>query len=290
MPWPSIIDYQEVIQNPSICFDDIELKNGKPELDRLKLPKPISGAFASVYQMNCNSKKYAVRCFLKDISDQEQRYSSISSHLKQNKLPYMVDFNFLRQGIRIKGNWYPILKMEWIEGEQLNSYIEKNLNNGQILELLAHKFHQLISELKRCSIAHGDLQHGNILISNGDFRLIDYDGMYVPALKGFQSHELGLGNYQHPSRTERDFDLHLDNFSAWVIYLSLLALSKEPSLWHKFGCGDEFLLFEKSDFVNPYTSAKFIELQQVNDNDFNSIFSQFKSLINCNDISQIPPV
>jgi hypothetical protein len=290
MSWPSITDYQGVIQSPSTCLSDTELKCGTIVLNHLGLPKPNSGKFAIVYQMICNSGKYAVRCFQRHIPDQEHRYSLISNHLQQNKLPYISDFEFLKQGIRVKGIWYPILKMKWIEGEQLNTYVEKNLNKRQILESLACKFFQLISELKRCSIAHGDLQHRNILISNGDFRLIDYDGMYVPALKGFQSHELGLGNYQHPSRTGKDFDLHLDNFSAWVIYISLLALSKEPGLWHKFGCGDEFLLFEKSDFENPYTSAKFTELQQVKDNDFNSIFLQFKSLINCNDISQIPPV
>jgi thiamine kinase-like enzyme len=39
--------------------------------------------------------------------------------------------------------------------------------------------------LNRAGVAHGDLQHGNILVANGKPKLIDYDGMYVPALRAY---------------------------------------------------------------------------------------------------------
>src|SRR5204863_3447178 len=98
--------------------------------------------------------------------------------------------------------------------------------------------------LRKNNIAHGDLQHGNVLIARGDFKLIDYDGMFVPALAGRASHEVGHRNYQHPGRTESDFGIQLDNFSGWMIYLTLVALSIEPGLWSRFGQGDEHILFK----------------------------------------------
>ena len=39
-------------------------------------------------------------------------------------------------------------------------------------------------------IAHGDLQHGNIIVQDdGTIRLVDYDGCYVPELAGLKSNE-----------------------------------------------------------------------------------------------------
>lgn len=290
MPWPTVTDYQEVIQNPRICFSDSELRTSSPMLTPLGLPKPISGNFASVYQMKCGDRKFAVRCFLRHFPDQEQRYKEISNHLNQNRLQYMVNFIFIAQGIRVKGNWYPILKMEWIEGEQLDKYIEKNLNNPGVLSKLATNFCQLVSDLRNCSIAHCDLQHGNILVINGNLRLIDYDGMFVPGLSRKPSHELGHINFQHPRRTEGDFGLHVDSFSSWVIYLSLLVVSINPNIWRRLKAGDESLLFQRKDFEYPDSSITFHALEQINDQRLQPLIKQFRSFMYCNDISQISPL
>jgi len=110
-------DYQESIQNPTTCFFDDELKNGTPILNNLGLPKPIAGGFACVYQLICGSHNYAVRCFLTQQVDLEQRYKTISDYLNQIKLPFMVSFEFLPKGIYVNGQWFPILKMEWIDQE-----------------------------------------------------------------------------------------------------------------------------------------------------------------------------
>ena len=290
MSWPTMTDYQEAIQNPHIGFVDPELQRGVPMLDQLGLPKPITGGFASVYQMNCNGRRYAVRCFLRYHQDQQHRYDIISGYLQQARLPYMVGFEFLKQGIKVRGRWYPILKMEWVDGNPLNSFIESNLNNPEMIQNLVQRFLELISDLRRCSIAHGDLQHGNILIVNGNFRLIDYDGMYVPGLEGMQSHELGHRNYQHPRRTEQDYGPHLDNFSAWIIYLSLVALSVEPNLWHRLGAGDERLLFSREDFENPRSSSALRTLERIRDNKVQPLTSLFLSFSYCSDLSKIPPL
>jgi serine/threonine protein kinase len=288
MSWPTMTDYQEAIQNPRLCFADHELQSGLPVIGLWNVPKAMSGSFAVVFQIDCNGRKYAVKCFTAYHPDQEERYAIISQHLKQTHLPYIVGFEFLRQGIKVRGQWYPILKMEWVDGDPLNSYIEKNLGNPQSIQGLAQKFLKLISDLRRCLIAHGDLQHGNILIVDGDFRLIDYDGMYVPGLDGMLSHELGHRNYQHPNRTEQDFGSYLDNFSAWVIYISLIAFIIEPNFWYRFDAGDEHLLFRREDFENPELSKILNTLEEIRDSNIQSLISLFRSHIYHQDLSLIP--
>jgi hypothetical protein len=279
MAWPTPQDYNEAVQNPNLVFADPELRTGHAELDRLGLPRPRSGGFASVYRMQCGQRDWAVRCFLREFYDQQQRYAAISDHLARVRLPYTVGFTFLRQGIRVRGQWYPILKMEWVQGEPLNVYIEKRLASPDTLLSLASRWVQLVKALQQASVAHGDLQHGNVFVVEGDLRLIDYDGMYVPALSGQASHEVGHRNYQHPLRTESDFGPYLDNFSAWVIYVSLIALTVDPRLWQRFGCGDESLLFRRKDFERPEGSDALHALEMFPDERIRSAATLFKSLL-----------
>jgi len=289
MSWPTMTDYQEAIQNPSFCFADRELRQGTPVLTPLGLPKPISGSFASVYQLNCNGRHYAVRCFLRYHEDQAQRYAAISDTLARARLPYMVTFDLIEEGIRIQNTWYPILKMEWINGLPLHTYIEHHLDDSALLDDLAEGFRTLVADLGRAGIAHGDLQQGNILIVNHAFRLIDYDGMFVPTLRGMDSHEIGHRNYQHPQRTETDFGAHIDDFSAWVIYLSLKALSVQPALWRELNAGDECLLFRHDDFVHLASSPAMRAIEQIDDRDVRALASQFRTLVE-GDLSRVPPL
>ena len=228
MGWPTPQEYNEAIQNPRTAFADGELRAGQPVLTALGLPRPITGAFASVYQLVCPQRTWAVRCFLREYGDHQERYAAISEHLARVKLPYMVPFTFLTEGIRVNGRWYPILKMEWVEGESLHTYVEHHLDNPPALLGLAEQWVQMARTLRQASIGHGDLQHGNVLVVDHQLRLIDYDGMYVPPLAGRSSHEIGHRNYQHPQRTEADFGPQIDHFSTWVVYTALVALSVEP--------------------------------------------------------------
>ena len=175
------------MQNPRTAFYDAELQEGTPELNRLGLPRPRSGSFATVYKILSGTSNWAVRCFLHPVSDQQERYAEVSAHLAKIRLPYLVQFSFLTQGIRAPKQTYPILKMEWVEGESLIPYIEKNLANSGALLGLAARWFEMMKSLRQSSIAHGDLQHGNVLVANGEFKLVDYDGMFVPSLRGKSS-------------------------------------------------------------------------------------------------------
>jgi serine/threonine protein kinase len=257
MPWPTPQDYNEAIQAPTVCFADQELKAGKPEHGPTGMPRPISGSFASVYRMNCGSRVWAVRCFTREVDDQQKRYDAISSYLRAVKLPCFVEFEFIKQGILVNGQWYPILKMEWIDGETLDKYLEKNRRHSAKLQVLACQWIDTLRVMRQARIAHGDLQHGNILVSANGLKLIDYDGMFVPALDGMSSHEEGHPNYQHPSRRGRDFGSYVDAFSGWVIYTAILAIQEDPEIWTQLNAGDECLLLRRGDFADPGNSRAF---------------------------------
>ncbi|HTR35022.1 MAG TPA: hypothetical protein VMH80_03920 [Bryobacteraceae bacterium] len=265
MAWPSDQDYNEAIQNPRIAFADPELQTGQVELNAMGIPKARSGNFATVYKINVNGAAHAVRCFRYDNPEHTIRYPAIASHLTQNALAYMVSFRYMSQGIRVGSSWYPFVRMRWVDGDSLVSYVEKNLSSPAALRDLAAAWAQMLSDLRQAKIAHGDLQHGNVLVVQGKLRLVDYDGMYVPALEGSRGIELGHRNYQHPQRTELDFGAYLDNFSAWLIYASLMAVAAQPALWGQLKGGDECLLFRKQDFDAPERSAAFRALKALPD-------------------------
>lgn len=279
MAWPTPQGYSEAVQNPKLAFSEDDLRGGRPELDKLGLPRPRSGSFATVYKILSIQHNWAVKCFLNPVSDQQERYSEISAHLHKVNLPYLVQFRFLSQGIKVDRQIYPILKMEWVEGESLITYVEKNRGNPAAILSLARRWIEMTTALTRASIAHGDLQHGNVLIVNGDIRLVDYDGMYVPGLIGRGSPEKGQRNYQHPQRTEFDFGPNLDNFSSWVIYVSLVATAVQSELWQQFRGGDDCLLFRQSDFEHPEKSALFVALEKSSDDRIRSIAGFFRSLL-----------
>jgi predicted Ser/Thr protein kinase len=257
MPWPTLNDYNLAVQNPRLNFSDPELQCGGPELTRLGLPRARSGNFGSVYRFYCGKNEWAVKCFTSRVQDQHERYAAIDEHLRRVKSQYTTEFQFIQNGIRVGGRWYPVLKMQWIQGESLNRYIDRQLRNAptKLLEL-AREWELLICSLDRDSIAHGDLQHGNILVIDHQIKLIDYDGMYVPKLNGKLSHELENPHYQHPGRCERHFGSYLDNFSAWVIYVSLRALGRRPDIVQHLPISEEHLLLRKEDFAKPYSSKR----------------------------------
>ncbi len=260
MHWPTPQDYNEAVQTPEYSFTDEVLAKGTPELTPIGLPKPVTGNFASVYRFETGSKLVAVKCFLRNVYDQQQRYQQLSKFMTVNQTPYIVNFEYVRQGIRVQTDWYPILKMDWIEGTAFDQYLRKYVGNAANIERLLNQFAKLITELKRIGIAHGDLQHGNIIVQPSDLRLVDYDGMFVPALQGQTSNELGHPNYQHPQRAATDFSASLDDFSAWLIYSSLYILMVEPMLFKKYAGGDECILFRHADLKDPDNSRLFREL------------------------------
>jgi tRNA A-37 threonylcarbamoyl transferase component Bud32 len=281
MSWPTPQDYNEAVQLPSTSFVDPDLKQGEAELDILGLPRPISGAFASVYHIKGARRDFAVRCFLRAFDNQRYRYHEIGNWLRQASFPEAVPFEYIDEGIKIRDQMYPILKMEWVAGKSLEQFVDEHTSNQHLLHQVADYFRRMTRGLRDRGIAHGDLQHGNILVINQGFKLVDYDGTFVPGFKGQMSNELGHPNYQHPMRNAEHFGPTIDNFSSWVIYSSLACLSVDPSLWQRLGGGDECLLFRQSDFATPLRSLAFSLLEYHASDYIRTIGRVVRTLLRC---------
>jgi hypothetical protein len=255
--WPTPQDYNEAVQNPRTCFADEQLCNSRIATNKIGLPHAASGSFASVYKATTGDSSWAVRCFLNNRSEQKARYEHISEFVLFDNLESTVDFYYLDQGIKVRGKWYPCLKMTWVDGLTLDRYIEQSYSDTNKMTNLLKGFHQMVGELEGAGIGHGDLQHGNIIVTDKGLRLVDYDTLFVPALSGLKSLEFGHPNYQHPQRNENHFDPNVDNFSRWLIHASIFCLAVDPTLYKTLGGGDECILFRRKDLLEPDDSMVF---------------------------------
>ena len=268
--WPLSSAYAQALQNIeySISKKYQDLRQGKLDLNpNVKRPSFIfgSGNFGTVFRMNFDGKKSALKCFTRAASDLAERYFYISWYLSQVKLPFLMNFRYYTEAVRTlqkPNEYFPVLLMDWSEGMPLNTFISINLKNTKIMTLLANNFLRASIEMQKVHVSHGDLSGDNILVTpDGNIRLIDYDGFYVPPLKGKKSNEKGHENFQHPSRGD-EFNERIDNFSVLVIYLSILAVSVNPKLWEYNGGDQDRLLFKTSDFTSPDKSRLISDLRR----------------------------
>ena len=282
--WPDLTEYHEAVQHPQKAFADPGLKAVALELDRFGMPKPATGGNAVVYKATqpggflSFKKTWAIRCFLRPISDHAERYEAISKHLGKAHLPYGVSFRFLKQGIHIRSDWFPIVKMQWANGDLLHNHIEKHLRQRVLLAALRAKWVTLVRQLEAAQVAHGDLQQGNILVRGGAIHLVDYDGMWVPALRGRNATEIGHRAYQHPERSERDYGQEIDRFSALVIYVSLAALERDVTLWERFHTGDN-LIFVREDFLQVGRSAIWQQLGRIGSREIDQLAAALAAMV-----------
>lgn len=261
MPWPGITDFSEAVQNPRLCFRGTELEAGEALVNQRGMPLVFSGAFASVYCVSVGGRKIAVRCFTREVRDQQHRYNQLSEYLISVLPLSFVHFEYVVRGINLRGDWYPIVRMEWVEGEPLSSFVDSHLDDPEALLRIAAQWRGgPAASLRGLRIAHNDLQHGNVMVqADGRLRLVDYDGMFLPQFRGERSPELGHKHYQHPLRSAEDYDAYVDNFPSLVIYLSLVALASDPRLW-SFNNEDN-LIFTRGDYADPRASALFDRLR-----------------------------
>ena len=268
--WPGITDFTEAVQNPQLCFEGTELKAGQvaPNPKRRGLPLMYSGNFAAVYKVSVGERTHAVRCFTRQVSDQQARYGALSNHLRTFRSPYFVGFEYVERGILIKGEWYPIVKMDWVDGDRLDKFVDlvgSGIGGPDTLRQLAAQWRGgPVASLRGLRIAHNDLQHGNVMVqTDGNIRLVDYDGMYLREFHGQRSPELGHKNYQHPQRSSEHYDENIDNFPSLVIYLSLLAIAADPGLWEFHD--EDNLIFTRNDYADPANSELFARLKRSPD-------------------------
>jgi hypothetical protein len=268
MSWPLSHDFNEAIQNPQLVFTDPDLKGAEAVVGARGLPLPRSGNFADVYQLRgTDGRDWAVKCFTRPVVGLAQRYARVSEALEHAKLPFVVGFSFLPEGMLVAGARRPVVKMEWVEGLLLNQVVRENAGRPAVLAALGQMWVRLCKRLREARITHADIQHGNVLLVPGarpgayGLKLIDYDGMYVPALANQPSGEVGHSSYQHPTRaTGRVYSPDVDRFPHLVVLTALKGLEASgPGLWERHDTGDN-LLFTEEDFKKPAESKVMREL------------------------------
>ena len=297
MAYPSRGDYAAAVGGfPHVSILDATLRSGTPARGPNNLLLVYSGGFSSVFPIVVGSNTFALRCWVRDIGDAETRYQAISNYLQKRSLPYFVEFAYVPEGILVNGTKWPITRMEWAEGQTLCQFIEDNLHDSALLRTTAAEFLTMAETLHANQISHGDFQDGNILLKrNGtdvEIKLIDYDSLFVPALRGYPDNIVGLPQYQHPSRIAGGgiANEKVDYFSELVIYLSLLAVAEKPALWSQFKGGmDGAVLFVATDFKNPAQSSIFRELENLS-SDVKLLASKLKEFCAKPSIDQIEPL
>ena len=293
MNYPLISEYIEAIKSAEDNFD--ELSYLRPVLNDEGLPVMTSGGFAVVFKMKDErtGKLYAVKCFLRDQEGRSESYKLIADELEYVSSNYLTPIKYLEKELFVdtdqsEENEFPVLLMDWVEGKTIDVYIKDNINNSYALEMLVFQFGKMASWLLTQPFAHGDLKPDNILINNdGILVLVDYDGMFVPKMKGQTARENGSPGFRHPCRTEKVFDEHIDDFSIASIMLSLKAIALNPTIWKQFG-GNDRLLFCEDDFRDLTKSKCIAALQDLmSDSEFCTLYGIFMIAWAKNDISSV---
>ncbi len=183
MSYPQITEYLEAVQHPAQAFIDPDLKQGAVAENNLGLPLVMSGGFALTYAVTTPRRKCAVRCFHREIPAIQQKYDAISKKLRSLGNGCFVDFDFQQSGINVRQKIFPIVRMDWVEGDTLGVWMDKHFDDPRALEKACADFAAIARFLEQKGIAHGDIQNGNVMVTNGNIKLIDYDGMFVPGMR-----------------------------------------------------------------------------------------------------------
>ena len=280
MQYPLISEYVKAIQDAG---DNLEqLAHLTPVLDDHGEPYRSSGAFAVVFKMQDKStgKYYALKCFTEEQEGRADAYRQIAEELGMIDSPYITSVKYMEKELFVDSQCeedeFPVLLMDWVEGETMEAYIAANYHNQSAMSLLCYRFGKMAAWLRTQSFSHGDIKPDNIIVRpDGSLTLVDYDGMFVPSMKGSQSPTIGTRDFSHPLRTVDDFDETIDDFSLASIVLSLKAISMNSTLLDTYGASDR-LLFSEKDYRNPSNSKVISALQELMcDKDFCTLYSLF---------------
>ena len=265
MQYPLISEYLAAIREANDNLD--KLSHLVPVLDKYGEPYRSSGAFAVVFKMKDEQtgKCYALKCFTEEQEGRAEAYRQIAEELEFVDSPYITSVKYLEKELFVDSNCedeeFPVLLMDWIEGETMETYVAANYTVTHAMAMLCYRFCKMAAWLRSQSFAHGDIKPDNIMVRpDGTLTLVDYDGMFVPAMKGQKSPTIGTKDFSHPLRTINDFDETIDDFALASIALSLKAISLNPSLLQTYGASDR-LLFSAADYLDLSKSNTFTALQ-----------------------------
>ena len=291
MQYPLISEYVRAIQDAASNLD--KLAHLEPVADKHGEPYRSSGAFAVVFKMRDpkTGRCYALKCFTEEQEGRAEAYRRIADELETVDSTYLTTVKYYEGELFVDSpcddDCFPVLLMDWIEGETMEAYIAAHWRDTYAMSMLCYRFCRMAAWLRSRPFAHGDIKPDNVMVrEDGTLALVDYDGMFVPTMKGQKSPTIGTKDFSHPLRTVEDFDETIDDFSLASIALSLKAMSLDPTLREKYGAADR-LLFSVDDYRDPGKSAVLAALQPLlADADLATLLSMFLLAWSKKDLSQ----
>ena len=291
MQYPLISEYVRAIQDAGSNLD--KLAHLEPVADKHGEPYRSSGAFAVVFKMRDpkTGRCYALKCFTEEQEGRAEAYRRIADELETVDSTYLTTVKYYEGELFVDSpcddDCFPVLLMDWIEGETMEAYIAAHWRDTCAMSMLCYRFCRMAAWLRSQPFAHGDIKPDNVMVrEDGTLALVDYDGMFVPSMKGQKSPTVGTKDFSHPLRTVDDFDETIDDFTLSSIALSLKAMSLDATLREKYGAADR-LLFSVDDYRDLGKSAVLAALQPLlTDADLRTLLSQFLLASAKKDLSQ----
>jgi len=266
-PWPTAADYVAAVQDPAASFRHPALEGLRLRPGLMGLPAAATGQNAIVFDADGPDGRTALRCFTSVPARGDDAYR----RLETMDLPdVLVPVRWRDHALAVDGERWPVVTMPWIVGDPLQRWVGEHLHLPARIAALADRWVETARLLVACGVAHGDLQHGNVLITpDDDVRLIDFDGvlLFDPVTGAHLTApptEVGHPNYQHPQRIEDGHvSRYVDTFSALLIHTTLRALVTDPGLWtlHR----GENLVLAQQDLIEPTSSDAFARMRASDD-------------------------
>ncbi len=278
MKYPDPSDYFSAVQERN-SFKIDKLKRAEfVAHPPLNLPMPVSGSSAVVFKAIVEGEEQALRFFTREQASIRERYLILGDYFSSASISDCMAISlWVDNAILINGQSWPMVQMQWVNGCTLDQHVASLVENKNLTTIvqLAAAWRNLIHRMQTAQFAHGDLQHGNVLVDEkGDLRLVDFDCVWIETFSGKSPPgESGHRNYQ---RVGRPWGQWMDTFPGLVVYVSLLALSKNPDLWETFHDGEN-LLFQQEDFTPPFQTDRWRRLTSINDGELNLLVEKLKA-------------
>ena len=148
MQYPLISEYLAAIREAHDNLD--KLSHLVPVLDKYGEPYRSSGAFAVVFKMKDEQtgKCYALKCFTEEQEGRAEAYRQIAEELEFVDSPYITSVKYLEKELFVDSNCeneeFPVLLMDWIEGETMETYIAANYTDTHAMAMLCYRFCKMI--------------------------------------------------------------------------------------------------------------------------------------------------
>lgn len=123
-----------------------ELAHLTPVLDDHGEPYRSSGAFAVVFKMQDKStgKYYALKCFTEEQEGRADAYRQIADELDLLDSPYITSVKYMEKELFVASQCeedeFPVLLMDWVDGETMEAYIAANYHNQSAMSMLCYRF------------------------------------------------------------------------------------------------------------------------------------------------------